>query len=165
MTFEIEYEADTKLDIDYTKYATMVGQKVLESESFPYSAEINLVITSLEEIQKVNQEFRDINAPTDVLSFPMIPFETPADYTLIEEDKEDYLDLDTGDVMLGDIMICAERVISQAKDYGHSQEREFSFLIAHSFLHLLGYDHMTEEEAQIMEKKQKEVLESLAIHR
>ena len=113
----------------------------------------------------MNQEFRDIHAPTDVLSFPMIPFETPADYDVIEEDINSYVDPDSEEIVLGDIMVSAEKVIEQAKEYGHSQKREFAFLVAHSMLHLLGYDHMTPEEAAVMEEKQRNVLEILGISR
>ena len=125
---------------------------------------VNLVITDNEEIKNVNQQFRSIGAPTDVLSFPMIPFETPADYSIIE-DKDEYFDLDTDELLLGDVMISVEKVYAQAEEYGHSVEREFSFLFAHSMLHLLGYDHMEPEEAAVMEAKQAKALKELGITR
>ena len=122
------------------------------------------MITDNEEIKRVNAEFRSINAPTDVLSFPMIPFETPADYSVVE-DQDEYFDLDTDELLLGDVMISVDRVFSQAEEYGHSTEREFSFLFAHSMLHLLGYDHMEPEEAAVMEAKQAQALKALGINR
>lgn len=125
---------------------------------------MNLVLTDNSGIHEVNRQFRGIDAPTDVLSFPMIPFETPADYQILDQD-ESFFDLDTEELLLGDIMISAERVISQAEDYGHSIKREFCFLVAHSMLHLLGYDHMVPEEAAIMEQKQEAALEKLGITR
>ena len=112
----------------------------------------------------MNTEFREIAAPTDVLSFPMIPFETPADYAIVEED-ESYFDLDTDELLLGDIMISVDKVFAQAEEYGHSVTREFCFLVAHSMLHLLGYDHMTPEEAVVMENKQRTALDELGITR
>ena len=118
----------------------------------PYDAQVNLVLTDNEEIERVNTEFRDIARPTDVLSFPMIPFETPAGYDIVEED-ESYFDLDTDELLLGDIMISVDKVFAQAEEYGHSVTREFCFLVAHSMLHLLGYDHMTPGEAAVMENK------------
>jgi probable rRNA maturation factor len=133
-------------------------------EECPYDAQVNLVLTDNEEIKRVNTEFRDIQAPTDVLSFPMIDFETPADYSILEEDDSCF-DLDTDELLLGDIMISAEKVIAQANEYGHSVKREFCFLVAHSMLHLLGYDHMTPEEAKIMEGKQAQALDALGITR
>lgn len=165
MTIQLEYETNVQIEVEYSQVAKLVADKVLETEEFPYEAEINLVITDNEEIKRVNQEFRDIHAPTDVLSFPMIPFETPADYDVIEEDINSYVDPDSEEIVLGDIMVSAEKVIEQAKEYGHSQKREFAFLVAHSMLHLLGYDHMTPEEAAVMEEKQRNVLEILGISR
>ena len=165
MTIQLEYETDVQIEVEYSEVAKIVADKVLDTEGFPYEAEINLVITDNEEIKRVNQEFRDIHAPTDVLSFPMIPFETPADYDVIEADINSYVDPDSEEIVLGDIMISAEKVIEHAKEYGHSQKREFAFLVAHSMLHLLGYDHMTPDEASVMEEKQRSVLEILGISR
>ena len=141
-----------------------MAQSVLELENCPYDSQVNLVLTDNSGIHEVNRQFRGIDAPTDVLSFPMIPFETPADYQILDQD-ESFFALDTEELLLGDIMISAERVISQAEDYGHSIKREFCFLVAHSMLHLLGYDHMVPEEAAIMEQKQEEALEKLGITR
>lgn len=164
MTIQIDYETGRQLDIDYTALANKVAQQILDSENCPYEASVNLVITDNEEIKRVNAEFRSINAPTDVLSFPMIPFETPADYSVVE-DQDEYFDLDTDELLLGDVMISVDRVFSQAEEYGHSTEREFSFLFAHSMLHLLGYDHMEPEEAAVMEAKQAQALKVLGINR
>ena len=94
----------------------------------------------------------------------MIPFETPAGYDIVEED-ESYFDLDTDELLLGDIMISVPKVFAQAEEYGHSVTREFCFLVAHSMLHLLGYDHMTPGEAAVMEAKQAKALEELGITR
>lgn len=116
------------MDIDYTQLANRVAHKILETEQCPYEASVNLVITDNEEIKEVNAQFRNINAPTDVLSFPMIPFPSPADYSIIE-DQDEYFDLDTDELLLGDVMISVDRVYAQAEEYGHSTEREFSFLL------------------------------------
>ncbi|MDD7419510.1 MAG: rRNA maturation RNase YbeY [Ruminococcus sp.] len=164
MTLQIDYETDREIGIEYEELAKKVVQKVLDMEGCPYDAQVNLVLTDNEEIQRVNTEFREIPAPTDVLSFPMIPFETPADYAIVEED-ESYFDLDTDELLLGDIMISVDKVFAQAEEYGHSVTREFCFLVAHSMLHLLGYDHMTPEEAVVMENKQRTALDELGITR
>lgn len=164
MTFQIEYETDREIGIPYEELAVLVAEKVLDMENCPYDAQVNLVITDNEEIKRVNTEFRGIEAPTDVLSFPMIPFETPADYNVVEED-ESYFDLDTDELLLGDIMISVDKVFAQAEEFGHSVKREFCFLVAHSMLHLLGYDHMIPEEAAVMEAKQANALEQLGITR
>lgn len=161
---QIDYETDREIGIEYEELAKKVVQKVLDMEGCPYDAQVNLVLTDNEEIQRVNTEFREIAAPTDVLSFPMIPFETPADYAIVEEDQS-YFDLDTDELLLGDIMISVDKVFAQAEEYGHSVTREFCFLVAHSMLHLLGYDHMTPEEAVVMENKQRTALDELGITR
>ena len=162
----IQYECETDFDLglDCEDLAKLVAEKVLEMEKCPYDAQVNLVLVDNEEIKRVNTEFRGIESATDVLSFPMIPFETPADYAVAEED-ESCFDLDTDELLLGDIMISAERAAAQAKEYGHSVKREFCFLVAHSMLHLLGYDHMVPEEAKVMEAKQAKALEELGISR
>lgn len=164
MTLQIDYKTDREIGIEYEELAKKVVQKVLDMEGCPYDAQVNLVLTDNEEIQRVNTEFREIPAPTDVLSFPMIPFETPADYAIVEEDQS-YFDLDTDELLLGDIMISVDKVFAQAEEYGHSVTREFCFLVAHSMLHLLGYDHMTPEEAVVMENKQRTALDELGITR
>lgn len=164
VSVQYECETDISLGLDCEALAKEVAQSVLELENCPYDSQVNLVLTDNSGIHEVNRQFRGIDAPTDVLSFPMIPFETPADYQILDQD-ESFFDLDTEELLLGDIMISAERVISQAEDYGHSIKREFCFLVAHSMLHLLGYDHMVPEEAAIMEQKQEAALEKLGITR
>ena len=94
----------------------------------PYEAEINLVLTGNEEIRRTNREFREIDRVTDVLSFPMLEYGTPADFSYAEEDDSCF-NPDTGELMLGDIMICIPRMQEQAESYGHGQIREFAFVI------------------------------------
>ena len=98
------------------------------------------------------------------MSFPMIDYEKAGEFAFLEED-DSYFNCDTGELMLGDIVISKEKVIAQAEEYGHTIKREYAFLIAHSMLHLLGYDHMEEQERLEMERKQKEILEQLGITR
>ena len=164
VTIEYECETDFDLGLDCPALAKMVAEKVLDMEKCPWDAQVNLVLTDNEEIKRVNTEFRGIERATDVLSFPMLPFETPADYSVIEGD-DSYFDLDTEELILGDVMISVDKVYAQAEEYGHSTEREFSFLFAHSMLHLLGYDHMEPDEAAVMEAKQAKALEDLGITR
>ena len=164
VTYGYEDETGTSFDFDQMDVYRRAVDTVLDLEGCPYEAEVSLVITDNEGIHQVNREFRNIDRPTDVLSFPAVPFETPCDYEILEED-DSYFDLDSGNLVLGDIMISSEKVVSQAEEYGHSITREFAFLVAHSILHLLGYDHMTPEEAEIMEQKQTQALHSLGIER
>lgn len=159
MTINIEYEAEKKLELSYETIIREIVEESLEYEDCPYEAEVNVVLTDNHEIQEVNREYREIDAATDVLSFPMIEFESASDFGLVEDDEEDYFNPETGELMLGDIMISVDKVEEQAEKYGHSQPRELAFLVAHSMLHLCGYDHMEEEERLVMERKQNEILE------
>ena len=111
----------------------------LEAENVKFPCEISVLLTSDNGIQEINREQRNIDAPTDVLSFPMFAL-TPGELP----DPEADADPETGCVPLGDMAISMERVAAQAKEYGHSNRRELSYLVVHSVLHLLGYDHMDE---------------------
>ena len=164
MTISYEKETDIDLGIDCEELAKTVGDRVLDQENCPYESQISLILTDDEGIREVNREHRGLDRSTDVLSFPMVDFPSPAEYSVLEED-DSLFDLDTGELLLGDIMISAEHVKAQSEAYGHSIRREFCFLVAHSMLHLLGYDHMTPPEAAVMEAKQEQVLQSLGITR
>lgn len=165
MTINIDVETRETIDFDYERIAEDVINATLDYENCPYECEVNMVLTDNEQIHEINQEFREIDRATDVLSFPMVDFDTPANYDCVEELGEVCFHPDTGELMLGDLMISVPKLIEQADAYGHSTIREFSFLITHSILHLLGYDHMTAEEASVMESKQTKILDSLGITR
>jgi len=160
----IENEVDAKFDFDYEDIAKKVINTSMDLLKFPFEAEISLTITDANGIQAINKEFRDIDSATDVLSFPMVEYESAGIFDKIEAD-EDLFNPETGEVILGDIVLCKERIYSQAEEYGHSVLREYAFLIAHSMLHLFGFDHMTEDEAAVMEEKQREILDALGISR
>lgn len=165
MRIYLENETEVQFEFDLEKTAGMVAEKVLELEECPYEAVVNILITDDEGIRQFNRDFRETDRPTDVLSFPNIVYEEPADFTRVEENAADCFEPDTGELILGDIIISADRVQGQAKAYGHSERREFAFLTAHSMLHLMGYDHMTKEEAAVMEEKQEKTLQKLQITR
>jgi len=165
MTLNVEKEYDLELGLDYEEIARLVMDRVLEEEECPYEAEVNLLLTSDEEIHRINLEYREIDRPTDVLSFPQVEYEAPADFAWAEEHEVDCFNPDTGELLLGDIIISLDKVKEQADKYNHGVKREFAFLMAHSMLHLLGYDHMTEEDAAHMEARQSAVLEYLKITR
>ena len=158
MTISIEYETDKKLDLDYDRIIREIILASLDYEKCPYEAEVSVILTDNEGIHEINRDYRQIDAPTDVLSFPMVDFERESDFSHVEDAAEDYFDPETGELVLGDIIISVEKVIEQAEKYGHSQERELAFLVAHSMLHLCGYDHMEEQERIAMEKRQEEIL-------
>jgi metalloprotein, YbeY/UPF0054 family len=165
MSLHIEDESITTLLLDIKDITDKVVNMVLEYEECPYEVEVNLLLTSENEIAKMNEQFRGIDRATDVLSFPNVDFEIPSDFEMLIEEVVDNFNPETGELVLGDIVICTERVIAQAEEYGHSLTREFAFLVAHSMFHLLGYDHMEAEEAAYMEAKQEDVLGRLNIMR
>lgn len=165
MTLNFEKETDVSFPFEYEELAKEVIVFVIDYEGFPYDAEINLTLTDNTGIRVINLAYRKIDAPTDVLSFPLLSYETAGDFSHFEEDYDDNFNPDTGEIMLGDIVISADRVKEQALAYGHSEKREYAFLIVHSMLHLFGYDHMTPEEAKTMEAKQEEILDKMHIFR
>lgn len=165
MSFFLEEEVEVDFDFDYRQIAEKVINYCIEREKFPYEAEINLTLTDNEGIHIINKEYRDIDRATDVLSFPMLSYETPGDFSFLMDENDDDFNPDTGEAILGDIIISVDKVREQAKEYGHSELREFAFLITHSMLHLFGYDHMEPEEAKVMEDKQRQILDELSITR
>jgi probable rRNA maturation factor len=136
-----------------------------ENEKCPYEFEVSVTITDNEEIKKINNEFRNIAKETDVLSFPLIDYSNPSDFSAITSEDIDLFNLDTEELILGDIIISFDKAKAQALDYGHSIEREIGFLTIHSMLHLFGYDHMTNEDETLMISKQKEILEKVGLKR
>ena len=160
MTVTIEYEAEKKLSLPYEEIIREIVEASLDYEECPYEAEVNVILPDNPSIQEINREHRQIDAPTDVLSFPLVDYGRPADFSHVEEQAEDYFNPETGELMLGDIVISVDKVEEQAEKYGHSQRRELAFLVAHSMLHLCGYDHMEEEERLDMEARQRAILDT-----
>lgn len=114
-------------------------------------AEISLTLVSLEEIRELNRDYRDVDRETDVLSFPQ--------FECVEDMPE------FGELCLGDVVICLDKVEEQAKEFGHSFERELVYLFVHSLLHLLGYDHMEEEEKKEMRQREEQVMTAIDLNR
>ncbi len=165
MTFYVENETDKAFPFDMEEVFRKVAQAVLVMENCPYEASVNLLLTNNENIRLYNKEHRQIDKETDVLSFPNLEFEKTGDFSIAEKNEADYFDPDSGELILGDIVISVDKAMEQAKEYGHSELREFAFLIAHSMFHLCGYDHMTDIEAAVMEQKQESVLAQLGFVR
>ena len=140
---------------------TEVAVNAIKSEYSSEDFDVTITYTDNEEIRKLNSEFRNIDKETDVLSFPMQEFKNgfPTMNLDVEKDPE------TGRIYLGDVVLSVEKATAQAEEYGHSFEREMSFLVAHSVLHLLGYDHINDDERKIMEQKQEAILQSMGINR
>ena len=130
--------------------------ETLKAENIHVPCEINVLVTHDAGIQAINKASRNIDKPTDVLSFPMFQLEPgnpPSDW-------EGYIDPETGMCPLGDMAISLERAIAQAKEYGHSIRREVGYLVIHSMLHLLGYDHLDEAEQKAQMRGREETIAS-----
>ena len=156
--FILENETDEEISEQQINELNRVCCEIMKNEERNFDAEISFTFTDNEGIREINRDYRNIDRPTDVLSFPMLEFGD--DETDVEYETEDGL------VLLGDIVISIERAKEQAQEFGHSLRRELAFLTAHSMLHLLGYDHVnSEEEERIMCEKQEAVLTSLGIVR
>lgn len=164
MTLLFEDEGALTLPLECKELAETVIEAALDYVDCPYEAEVNLLLTMNDEIQEMNREFRQIDRATDVLSFPMVDYEDAGQFDFLEDSNE-YFHPESGELMLGDIVISKEKVLAQAEEFGHSVKREYAFLIAHSMLHLFGYDHMEDEERMTMENMQKEILNQLQIMR
>lgn len=138
----------------------------LKEEEVEVPTEISLVFVDNEEIREINNDTRNIDRETDVLSFPMLDYE---DKKVFKEMYKNYdFDVtyrDGEDIVLGDIVLSLEKALEQSKEYNHSFQREASYLVVHSVLHLLGYDHMVEEDKTVMRRREEEILEKLNITR
>ena len=165
MTFYVENETDRQLPFSAEDTVKLVCEAVLEEENCPYEVQVNVVLTDHEGIRELNREYRGIDRETDVLSFPNVDFSREGVFEVDEDNEVDYFDPDTGELVLGDIMISVDKVFEQAERFGHSARREFAFLVAHSMLHLCGYDHMEDGERLVMEEKQEAILKGLNITR
>ena len=148
---------DIEENNEYKNTIDSVLEKAFKTEKLDKSnIYINIILTTPENIRKANREYRNIDKETDVLSFPM--FEKD-EINKIKKTKSEVFDV------LGDIIISIDRVKEQAEEYGHSFERELAYMTIHGFYHLMGYDHMTEEEKKEMREKEENVLEQLNIIR
>lgn len=165
MTILFEEETEVPFSFDYESLAEQVITAACDAEECPYEAEVNLTLVDNEQIHEINRMHRGIDRPTDVLSFPMQTYEKPSDFSHVEDFVEENFNPDTGELLLGDIVLSVEKVSEQAVAYGHSEIREYAFLILHSMLHLFGYDHETEEERADMEARQRAILDTLGITR
>ncbi len=158
MSIYIENELETEIPKAYEDIVTDIILSAIDYVDCPYECEVNVIFTDNEGIKEINKLHRGIDSPTDVLSFPMCEFSSIGDYNSLEDNPLEYFNQDTGELILGDIILNIDRIKSQAEEYGHTKRREAAFLTAHSMLHLFGYDHIDEDERIIMEQKQEEIL-------
>ena len=155
--YQLEY-LDLEQNNEYEKTIKKVIEQCFKEENLENSKlEISITLTNPEHIHEINKKYRDVDRATDVLSFPIFEKEEL-------EDKIKNKDFEHEDV-LGDVIISIEQVEEQAKEYGHSFEREFAYMLVHGFYHLMGYDHIKEEDKVIMRAKEEKVLEKLGIRR
>ncbi len=158
----------TKINVDkeLIDQLTYVIEFALKEEEVNVKCEVSLLFVDNDEIKEINNETRNIDKETDVLSFPMLEY---SENRVFKEQYKDYKfsasDLDGDELVLGDIVLSLEKALEQSKEYNHSFEREASYLVVHSVLHLLGYDHMKDDEKIIMRKREEEILGKLNILR
>ena len=143
LLIENKTDEEIKFDIDLEKTVA----EVLKTEGLEDNYEVSITFVDRKEIHKLNKEFRGVDRPTDVLSFPL----------------DDDILIPNEDIMLGDIVICLDVAKDQAIEFGHSLRREVMYLTCHSTLHLLGYDHMEEDEKREMRTREKEVMKNLRV--
>lgn len=157
---------DFLIDEDFIKDIEKVADFALKKEAVNINYELSILLVNNIEIKNINKKHRNIDNETDVLSFPLLDY--PKDNVFSEvylECKFDETYLDGEDLLLGDIVISLEKALEQSKDYGHSFKREVAYLIVHSILHLLGYDHMEIAEKAVMRKREEYILGELNIGR
>ena len=164
MSLNIENEYGEIQIPDYEHVIETVIGQALDFIKCPYECEVNVTIVDNNTIHEINREQRKIDRPTDVLSFPMLDYEVAGDFSMAEDDISNF-NPDSGELILGDIVISYDKVIEQAAEYNHSRKRELAFLVAHSMLHLFGFDHMVDDERIEMEEKQNIILNNLGITR
>lgn len=151
---------------EFTEGLKRVINFALKEEEVDLECEVSLLFVDNDEIREINNETRQIDRETDVLSFPMLDYENKK---VFKECYKNYKfsesDFDGEELVLGDIVLSLEKALEQSKEYNHSYEREASYLVVHSVLHLLGYDHMEDDDKVIMRKREEEILGKLNIIR
>ena len=157
-----------KIDVtdEFIKEIEEVCVYALEKEEVIQKCQISLLFVNNEEIREINKETRNIDKVTDVLSFPMLDYPKGKVFKDVYKDKKfDVMYMDQDELVLGDMVLSLERAMEQSEEYNHSFKREVCYLIVHSILHLLGYDHMEDEEKKIMRSREEEILNGLDIKR
>lgn len=153
-------ENETRVQFDFSNINQIIKKAVsvvMADKKIPEGLDVNVLITTPSSIRTINRENRDTDSVTDVLSFPYFDYKKPGVFSGKIKNSEENI--------LGDIIICAQKVKEQAKKYGHSQKRELSFLIVHSMLHLTGYDHIEEKDALLMQSEERRIMDILNIKR
>ena len=155
-------KVNSKLEEELKK----VIEFTLNEEEVKIPCEVSLLFVDNDEIKEINSETRNINRETDVLSFPMLEYENKKVFKEMYKDYEfSQSDFDGDELVLGDIVLSLEKALEQSKEFNHSFERESAYLVVHSILHLLGYDHMEDDDKIIMRNREEDILKKLNITR
>ncbi|MDE5654123.1 MAG: rRNA maturation RNase YbeY [Clostridia bacterium] len=155
---EIYDEVESQLD---TALIHKVFEEYKKHFALPDKINVELTIVDEDTIKEVNREYRGVDSVTDVLSFPSLDAKLP----FVAEDYPMDIDISSGEIMLGEIMLCYSRAVEQSVEYGHSKERECSYLVLHGLLHLLGFDHIEQEDKEKMREQEELILGKLGIGR
>lgn len=166
MIYKDDRQSLLMVDEDLTKLIDEIIDYALKEEQVLIPYEVSVIYVDNESIKEINEETRGIDKATDVLSFPMLDYD---DKSVFKDCYVGYefsqIDLNEGNLVLGDIVLSLERAKEQSEDFGHSFQREVCYLIIHSILHLLGYDHMEEDEKKVMRAREEEILSKFEIRR
>lgn len=154
MKINLTFDILTLRQLAVTSVIQKCVEATLKAEGVPVPCEINVFVTNDSGIQAINKASRNLDKPTDVLSFPMFQLEAGQ----LPEEWDDFLDPETDMCPLGDMAISLERAIAQAKEFGHSVRREIGYLTIHSMLHLLGYDHLDEGPMKAQMRQREETI-------
>ena len=159
-------QSEVEVDDDFNGTIRKVIDYALKEEGVNIPYEISIIYVDNKTIKNINNDTRKIDKVTDVLSFPMLDYPKGQVYKDIYKDQSFHVvDLDDGYLVLGDIVLSLERAKEQCEEYGHSYLRETCYLVIHSVLHILGYDHMEEDEKAIMRKREENILSEFSIVR
>lgn len=158
MSVFFENESGQEIPEKYEFIVSDIIDSTIDYIKCPYECEVNVIFTDNEGIREINKDYRQIDSPTDVLSFPLVDYDEAGNLKHLDNCPVDYFNQDSGELMLGDIILNVDKIDEQANLYGHTKRRELAFLTAHSMLHLFGYDHIDDIERQNMEILQEEIL-------
>lgn len=161
-------DRQVKININdsFVKSIEEVIDFALKSEKLLLDYEVSIIFVDNHKIREINKEFRNIDVETDVLSFPMLEYPKGKVYKdIYTHSKLEDSFFDEGKLVIGDIAISLEKALEQSEEFGHSFERETAYLTVHSILHLLGYDHIMEDEKEIMRKREEEILNNFNLNR
>lgn len=165
MTIDLENNTELSFSFDEESLILQLVGLTMEEVGCPYEVSVSVSVVDADKIHRLNREYREIDKETDVLSFPMNEFDEAGVFSGDAFEASMTVAPETDELMLGDVVLCADKVKQQAEEYGHSEKREYAFLIVHSLLHLSGFDHIEEADRLLMEETQRRILDSAGINR